>query len=61
MRLALVAALLALAAAPVEARGDDFAWPGQGTIRLAVPPGWELRSAPAGEVGMAFRGTPRAA
>jgi hypothetical protein len=59
MRL-LATALLLAASLSAGARADDFGWPGRGTIRMAVPAGWSVRSRDGGDAGYAFLAQPRA-
>ena len=60
MRRLATALLLATTLAPVGGRAGEFAWPGRGTVRVAVPSGWEVHSKAAEEIGFALRATPRA-
>jgi hypothetical protein len=58
MRLATLLLFLA-AALPSPSRAEEHAWPGVGTIRLTVPPGWSQRSQASGDASYLFLIQPR--
>ena len=58
-RFATALLFLATGLAPAGARAAEFAWPGRGTVRMTVPSSWAARSNDAGELGIAFRATPK--
>lgn len=58
MRRLATALLLAATLPPASGRAAEFAWPGRGTVRMAVPSDWAAGSKDVGEIGFAFRAAP---
>jgi hypothetical protein len=60
MRLLATAFVLVTGFSPVAMHAEDFARPGHGTVRVAVPTGWGVQARPANEVGfhLAQRASP---
>jgi hypothetical protein len=60
MRLFATAFVLVIGFAPAAVHAEAFDWPGHGTVSVAVPTGWSVRTQPTNKVGFYLIAEPQA-